>query len=283
MVALDDIARAFNISGLEVELAFDGPPDEDLPTHGRVVLTATRGVVQVVGLTLEYLGVREEPQENGSTEEHFTNLDTLARPLSLPVAPGSPQVIPFVRDFATGYAFNKYYHRLELRATADVPNSGNPVAVSGMGFRPIPPIQQLRDALESKLHMQTSVGKRGTPAGPCYTLDLHGIPARMRDTIDTLSLDVYVTDIAHAQPLVSASHPREAAPVTTLFRRRDGRPCALAIESRVDRDGAGLSGLKKEIFGEDKATDRHVAADVESAVARIAGFLEYVHTLGPVR
>jgi hypothetical protein len=91
--------------------------------------------------------------------------------------------------------------------------------------------------------------------------------------------------LVRAQP-VDVGYGHSIAPPgasASPFFTRAGAPCALALECVIDRDGQGVAGLLKEMAGKDKLGDRYVARDVESAVARVRGFIDHAARSGPVR
>jgi sporulation-control protein spo0M len=283
MSLLDTLQYVFDAGGFGVAIRLDEPLYEDQSTSGAVVLRAGSLVAHVDGVRVDHVGVWSTRDENRRQREHSRTLDTFELPCRMALHPSQTFELPFQRALATRHSFENTYDRVELRATVRLAGTLDASVKRRIVHRPIEPIETLRQALRTQLQWPGGVSKLSRDGVDWYVLDGPTIPERMRDTIDRCWLHATPVAPEHGHSIATAAHVREAAPPTTPFALRSGQRCAIALECHVDRDGAGWSGLKKELTGQDKAEDRYVALDVESALARVQGFIEHVHALGPVR
>ncbi|MFO0561294.1 MAG: sporulation protein [Polyangiales bacterium] len=283
MSLLESLEYLWNAGGFGVAIQIDEPLYEDALTSGALALVGGTQIAHVGGVRLDYVGVWYERDENNNEIERAQTLDSFSMPLDLTIQPKQLVTIPFQRALETRHSFSKQYHHLALTALVSITGARDAAVTRSIRHRPIEPIETLRHALVERLHWSAFVNKHKTGETTWYVLSDAPVPEHMRKTIDAYWIVVTPVAVEHGHSMMSPAHQREAAAQGTPFAFRDGTRCAIAIECHVDRDGAGWSGLKKEWAGEDKAQDRYVAIDVESALSRIAAFVEYVHSLGPVR
>ncbi len=283
MSVLDSLKFAWNGAGFGVSILLDEPLYEDAPVTGKVVLKGGGQPAHVSDLSLEYVGVWYERDENNAEVERWAKLDQFGVPLDVTLAPEQTLALPFQRSFDSAIALTNEYHHMSLHAVVGLTGARDPSATVTVRYFPIEPVATLCRALRERLGWTASLTKYHRDGTPWYIIAAGGVPAHMHETID--SYWVVVTPVAaeHGHSQFSAAHLREAQPTLTPFVDRAGRRCAIAVECYVDREGKGFSGLRQEWASKDKMLDRYVALDVETALARAQAFIEHVHSLGPVR
>jgi sporulation-control protein spo0M len=265
-------------SGFSVEVLLDEPVFEDQPVTGRVRLRCGEQPATVTGVTLTYRGGWTTEDDDGREHDHFKRFDSFSAMTGGALEPGQQVELPFSRAFDLRSAFDPAYEWVELMAEVDVPGAQNPAGRRPFSVCPPPPLDALRRALIEQLGWGQPTLRYDLANGQRWlSMAFAAVPGAHARTIDALLVRAQPVDVGYGHSIVTPG--ASASP----FFSRAGAPCAIALECVIDRDGQGVAGLFEEMAGKDKLGDRYVARDVETAVARVRGFIDHAARLGPIR
>jgi hypothetical protein len=274
----DRLKFALFVPGFAVDVQLDEPVFEDQPVTGRVRMRCGEQPATVTGVTLTYRGGWTTEDDDGREHDHFKDFDSFSAMTGGTLQPGQQVELPFSRTFDLQTAFDASYEWVELKAEIEVEGAQNPAARRVLSVCPLPPLDALRRALieqlgwgEPTLRYQFISGSRW------LSMAFAAVPPAYARVIDAVLVRAQPVDVGYGHSIVTT------AAGGTPFLTRAGAPCAIALECVIDRDGQGVAGRLKELAGKDKLGDLDVARDVETAVARVRGFIDHAARLGPMR
>lgn len=283
MGLLDGLGFAWNAGGLRVALALGGPLYEGEALAGTLTVTGGAVPVDVRGFDVRFTGSYTSRDSEGHESTHTDNL--LHVPLRQPgtVAPGATYTLPFHALIPMGTGLKSRYEWYSVSASVDVPGARDPSSSHKVAYAPVRPIAALRDAFVTRYGWSALLPYRETRHGTPWIKLKFRPPQAQRHLFDGLAVWAQPVSPALAQGAPVVAHARLAAAPPTPFAFADGTRCALALECELNRQSTGLAGLWKEANGLDLAYDRQIAADLDTALERIAAMLAHYAQLGPVR